>query len=144
MAPVKNYVGYIWIGDDPGIRLSILAESGEKAIAKVREQYGEGHVVSLWNEEDAKRPRSVTPDVVERYIPLLDAFANGMINAEAFQDQFLALWRDDRDSGRTTGEVLDTLMTGVDCFAEDPDVLYRIDAEQLRVEARRALDLLLS
>jgi hypothetical protein len=54
---MKEYVGFIWIGDEPGIRLSILAENGEDARAQVERQYGEGHVVSLWNEDDARKPR---------------------------------------------------------------------------------------
>jgi len=54
---MKEYVGYIWIGDQPGIRLEILATSSEEARALVISEYGEGHVISLWNEEDANRPR---------------------------------------------------------------------------------------
>lgn len=57
MDPEKEYVGYIWIGDDPGVRLSIWAASGDDAMAKVEAQYGKGHVVTLHNEGDAQRPR---------------------------------------------------------------------------------------
>ena len=53
----KEYVGLIWIGDDPGIRLSIWAPTGAAAMAKVVELYGEGHVITLTNEADARRPR---------------------------------------------------------------------------------------
>lgn len=29
--PMKEYVGYIWIGDDPGIRLSVAAVDAAEA-----------------------------------------------------------------------------------------------------------------
>ena len=38
-----------------------------------------------------------------------------------------------------TGDALDHLMTGVDAYDDVPEVLYRIDAEQPRVEAAVAL-----
>jgi hypothetical protein len=55
--PQSEYVGMIWIADQPGIRLHLLATSLEEARALVIEQYGEGHVISLWNEEDASGAR---------------------------------------------------------------------------------------
>jgi hypothetical protein len=54
---MKTYVGYIWIGDEPGVRLSVSARSPDEAMAAVAAEYGEGHVVSLWSEEDAAKPR---------------------------------------------------------------------------------------
>ena len=54
---LREYVGIIWIGDQPGIRLCVLATSVTEARAFVIEQYGEGHVISLWNEQDAAKPR---------------------------------------------------------------------------------------
>lgn len=56
MPSERGYVGFIWIGDDPGIRLSVWAPSGDEARSKVVEQFGERHVISLWNEADAARP----------------------------------------------------------------------------------------
>jgi hypothetical protein len=53
----KTYVGFIWIGDQPGVRLKISAESPDEATAAVEAQYGKGHVVSLWNEDDASTQR---------------------------------------------------------------------------------------
>jgi hypothetical protein len=47
----------IWIGEDPGIRLELTAASLEEARAKVESEYGLGHTISLWNEEDAAEPR---------------------------------------------------------------------------------------
>ena len=55
--PIKTYVGYIWINDQPAVRLSVSARSPEEAAAAIETQYGAGHVVSLWNEEDASKPR---------------------------------------------------------------------------------------
>jgi hypothetical protein len=55
--PPRTYVGLIWVADDPAIRLSVQAHSLDEARALVVEQYGEGHVISIWNEEDASRPR---------------------------------------------------------------------------------------
>jgi hypothetical protein len=55
--PMKTYVGYIWIGDEPGIRLSVSAQSSHEARAAVEAEYGEGHFVYLWNEDDASKPR---------------------------------------------------------------------------------------
>jgi hypothetical protein len=54
---MKTYVGYIWIDDEPGLRLSVSARSPDEAMAAVEAEYGDGHVVSLWNEDDASRPR---------------------------------------------------------------------------------------
>ena len=57
-AATKLYVGLVWIGDQPGIRVSVPARSSGEALASVEAKYGTGHVVSLWHEEDASRPRS--------------------------------------------------------------------------------------
>ena len=54
---LREYIGVIWIGDQPGIRLEMLARSSEEARALVIERYGDGHVMSIWNEKDANTPR---------------------------------------------------------------------------------------
>ncbi len=54
---LKEYVGYIWIEEQPGVLLSILAGSPEEARRLLEAEHGTGHVISLWNEEDARRPR---------------------------------------------------------------------------------------
>jgi hypothetical protein len=54
---VKLYVGVIWIGDKPGKRLSVWAENPTAAREQVEVEYGKGHVIYLYNEEDAGRPR---------------------------------------------------------------------------------------
>lgn len=54
---LKEYIGVIWIGDTPGRRLKILAHSGEDAVQQLNAAYGDGHTFTLYNEEDADRPR---------------------------------------------------------------------------------------
>jgi hypothetical protein len=54
---VRPYVGFIWIADAPGVRLNIVATSLDAARQLVVDTYGEGHVISLRNEEDAAKPR---------------------------------------------------------------------------------------
>jgi hypothetical protein len=56
-APAKTYVGFSWIGNEPGIRLRVSAESPGEARAVVEAEFGSGHVISLWNEDDASKPR---------------------------------------------------------------------------------------
>ncbi|WP_329331164.1 hypothetical protein [Streptomyces sp. NBC_00663] len=55
--PKREYVGLIEIAGQPEIQLRLMASSLSEARAIVIEQYGEGHVISIWNEEDANRPR---------------------------------------------------------------------------------------
>jgi hypothetical protein len=55
--PLKEYVGFVWIGEEPGVRLSIMARSETEAVEFVEVEFGSGHPYSLWNEEDASRPR---------------------------------------------------------------------------------------
>jgi L-asparaginase/Glu-tRNA(Gln) amidotransferase subunit D len=55
--PKREYVGFIRIAGQPEIQLRLMASSSTEARAIVIEQYGEGHVISTWNEEDARRPR---------------------------------------------------------------------------------------
>ncbi|WP_137933929.1 hypothetical protein [Mesorhizobium comanense] len=43
--------------DKPGERVSILAENLDEAKRQLEEEYGKGNVFSLYNEEDAERPR---------------------------------------------------------------------------------------
>ena len=52
----REYRGFIWIADRPGIRVSVMARSLAEAREKVVAEHGEG-IISLWNEDDAARPR---------------------------------------------------------------------------------------
>ncbi|AKL71084.1 hypothetical protein [Streptomyces sp. Mg1] len=53
----REFVGFIRIVGQPDIQLRLMATSSGEARAIAIEQYGEGHVISIWNEEDARRPR---------------------------------------------------------------------------------------
>jgi hypothetical protein len=55
---MREYVGVIWIDDEPGERFSFLARSGEEAEEQLKSKYGEGHQYTLYNEEDRDRKRS--------------------------------------------------------------------------------------
>lgn len=54
---LKEYVGYIWIGEEPGLRLSVWAHTSTEAGNLVEEEYGRGHPYTLRNDEDAGEPR---------------------------------------------------------------------------------------
>ncbi len=56
--PLKEFVGFIWIEDEPGLRLRVVARTAEEAREAIIAEHGEGHAISLWNEDDASRPRS--------------------------------------------------------------------------------------
>jgi hypothetical protein len=55
--PKREYIGFIRIAGRQEIRLRLMASSPLEARAMVVEEYGEGHWISLWNEEEARRPR---------------------------------------------------------------------------------------
>lgn len=52
-----TYVGLVWVGDAPGVRVSIDATSLIQARAQLNELYGPDVTCTLWNEEDAARLR---------------------------------------------------------------------------------------
>jgi hypothetical protein len=57
---VKEYKAIVWpreSDDVPGERVSFWAETVEEAAAQLKAQYGEGIVYTLWNDEDAAKPR---------------------------------------------------------------------------------------
>jgi hypothetical protein len=43
----KTYIGFIWVDDQPGIRLSFLAHSPEEARAAVGAHYGKDHRLAV-------------------------------------------------------------------------------------------------
>ncbi len=74
---LKEYVGYIWIGAEPGKRISVVAQGPAEAKSLVDAEYGEGHVTSIWNEADANRPRDrATPATVNNSCPPLPGEIN--------------------------------------------------------------------
>jgi hypothetical protein len=55
---VKDYEVLWWeIGSDKGHRVSVSAETPEEPKEKLRAEFGENIGVSIWNEDDANRPR---------------------------------------------------------------------------------------
>jgi hypothetical protein len=54
---LKEYVGVIWLGDEPGRRISVWAVSASAAVEKVEDEFGEGHVYTIRNLKDAHTPR---------------------------------------------------------------------------------------
>lgn len=55
---LRLYTAMIWVGDRPGERVSVRAESLERAREKLEEKYGVGNVFDLHNKDDASRPRA--------------------------------------------------------------------------------------
>jgi hypothetical protein len=56
-ADAQRYTVICHEPDNPGKRVSTLAESLEEASDKLDAEYGKGNVFYLHNEEDARRPR---------------------------------------------------------------------------------------
>jgi hypothetical protein len=55
---MKEYKAIVWIDDEtPGKRVTLLADTLKEAQQKVREEFGPKATISLWNEDDANRPR---------------------------------------------------------------------------------------
>ena len=54
----RLYKAIVWVGEKPGERVEVFALSLEEAGAIIKDKYGSEAVVSLWNEEDAEKPRS--------------------------------------------------------------------------------------
>ena len=55
----REFVGFVWPEDDfsDQIGLLVLAADVTEAATVAREAYGDGFRASLWNEEDAAKPR---------------------------------------------------------------------------------------
>jgi hypothetical protein len=54
--PLREYIGYIWKGGGPRLPVRFWARNSKDAMAIV-ESDREGYKYSIWNEEDAARPR---------------------------------------------------------------------------------------
>jgi hypothetical protein len=56
---MKTYKAIVWESDPqkPGQRVTVMAESLDDAKKQLEVTYGEGCVISLYNEDDAARPR---------------------------------------------------------------------------------------
>ena len=53
----RDYIGTVWIGDKPGFDVHVRAKSIDDAWYSLKMKYGEDCILSVWNEEDAQRPR---------------------------------------------------------------------------------------
>ena len=60
---MRPFKATVWLGDEPGkrveLRVELEAEDVTSAGAKLRAEYGEDAVISVWNEEDRRRPRRI-------------------------------------------------------------------------------------
>jgi len=56
---LKVYEATVWIKgtNGPGERTTVVAKDGDDARRQLREKYGQDIIVSLWNQEDAKKLR---------------------------------------------------------------------------------------
>jgi hypothetical protein len=54
---MKEYTAIVWIGDQPGTRVTLQAEDAADAERQLREEFGEDAVWTVHNEGDAQRPR---------------------------------------------------------------------------------------
>ena len=53
----RVYEAIVWVGDQPGQRLTLEASDGEEAEKFLRDRFGQDIVFTLYNEEDASRIR---------------------------------------------------------------------------------------
>ncbi len=58
-SPLRPYMAIVWTNDPekPGQRLEVFANSLDDAKSMIKAQFDEEITMSLWNEEDANRPR---------------------------------------------------------------------------------------
>jgi hypothetical protein len=56
---MRGYKAIVWVTNPnkPGQRVSLWAESLEEASKQIDDKFGEGAVITFWNEEDAAKPR---------------------------------------------------------------------------------------
>ena len=55
---MTEYKAIVWINDEtPGKRITLFASTLDEAKQKLVDEYGPNAVTSLWNEDDANRPR---------------------------------------------------------------------------------------
>lgn len=56
---MKEYKAIIWdrSAESVGIRTTVWAKDSEEAVKAIEKEFGSGKIVSIWNEEDAKKLR---------------------------------------------------------------------------------------
>lgn len=84
---------------------------------------------------------------MEKYIKLLQSFADSKINADQFEQQFLEVFKSDNNLQGIEFRILDKLFADVDAYCSDPDLIedprFDIGEVQLQVSAQETLDKLL-
>ncbi|TAG91743.1 MAG: hypothetical protein EAZ09_16940 [Oscillatoriales cyanobacterium] len=84
---------------------------------------------------------------MEKYIKLLQSFADSKINADQFEQQFLEVFKSDNNLQGIEFRILDKLFADVDAYCSDPDLIedprFDIGEVQLQVSAKETLDKLL-
>ena len=53
----KIYTAIVWVDDQAGDRIEVEAANPEEARSVVEDLYGKEIVATIWNEEDANKPR---------------------------------------------------------------------------------------
>lgn len=53
----RPYAAIVWVGDKPGERVEVIAGTPEEARSRIKEIYGPEVTITIWNEEDANKPR---------------------------------------------------------------------------------------
>lgn len=53
----RDFKVVVWVGDQPGLRLTVEASSADEVTGYLHEKYGPEIVCMIWNEADARRPR---------------------------------------------------------------------------------------
>jgi hypothetical protein len=53
----RPYRAIVWIDDQPGQRVEVLARTAQEAEQLLRQQFGDQAKLSVWNEEDSKEAR---------------------------------------------------------------------------------------
>ncbi len=85
---------------------------------------------------------------MEKYIKLLQSFADRKISADEFEQRFLQLFKGDNNlQPAREFQILDKLFADVDAYCSDPDLIedprFDIGEVQLQVSAQETLDKLL-
>lgn len=54
---MKVFRAIVWIGEEPGERVTVRADTLDEASRQLEAEYGKDAVISLWDDADAERPR---------------------------------------------------------------------------------------
>ncbi|MCP3877274.1 MAG: hypothetical protein GY701_02600 [Sulfitobacter sp.] len=57
VASLREYKAIVWRAENAGERVAVRAPSAAQAERRLRAKYGRDATISIWNEDDASRPR---------------------------------------------------------------------------------------